>query len=87
VSVPTLKRFECHLCTIDTKRFDVDGLRLEQICLHGVFLSIPSAHYADKADGSIGEVNFTTTNLESGQPSPQTGGKGRPEISENAYRE
>ena len=41
-----------HLGAMATQGLDIDGFGLEQICLHEVFLSIPSVRYTDKAEGN-----------------------------------
>jgi hypothetical protein len=50
VTVTTLEGLECHLGTVVTQGFNMDGFGFEQIGLHEVFLSIPSVRYTDKAE-------------------------------------
>ncbi len=54
VAVATLERFERDLGAVTAQRFHLNGFGFQQIGLHEVFLSIPSARYTDKAAGPTG---------------------------------
>jgi hypothetical protein len=49
MTVAPLERFERDLGSVVAELLDVDGLGLQQICLHADFLSIPPARYTGKA--------------------------------------
>ena len=50
VTITALKGLKSDLGSVEPKGLHIDCFGLEQVRLHEVFLSIPSAHYADKAD-------------------------------------
>ena len=54
VAIAALERLERDLGTVTAERFHLDGFGFQQIRLHEVFLSIPSARYTDKAAGPTG---------------------------------
>ncbi|MEZ0237594.1 MAG: hypothetical protein ACAH06_05985, partial [Methylophilaceae bacterium] len=59
------------------QRLDVDGFGLQQIGLHQVFLSLPSARYTDKADGAPGTTRLAATLNPDRESACASGGAGR----------
>jgi hypothetical protein len=49
MAIATLERLERDFRAVVAQLLDVDGFGFQQIGLHAVFLSIPSARYTDKA--------------------------------------